>query len=212
VGRRRSLDDVASLIPWRSGEWSHPPQRVDEQPDGALRVEAAAGSDAWLETYYGFSRDNAHALLVAAKRGSAYEVSLRLDFSRRYDQAGLLLARDGRRWIKAGIEITDDLPHAGAVVTTPDGSDWSVAPVPQWRGTTVTVRASLDRGAVILRARSEAEPWQFLRLAPLPAGGPLRVGPYLAAPEGPGLVVEFLEFGEFPADPGLHLDTAKAVV
>jgi len=198
---------VATSIPWRDGAWTAPPEGVEEHPDGALQATAVAGSDAGVETYYGFTRDSAHALLVPAREGSGYEVSFRLDFTRQYDQAGLLISGDARTWIKAGVEITDGAPHAGAVVTTGAGSDWSVAPVPAWAGSIVTVRASLDRGAVILRARADTGRWQFLRLAPLPSGA-LRVGPYLAAPEGEGLEVTFLRFTKGPADPALHLDEA----
>lgn len=197
---------MSTPIPWRAGEWTRPPVRVAETADGTLQVAAEAGSDAWLDTYYGFSRDSAHALLVPAKKGAAYEVTFRLDYTRRYDQAGLVLVRDARHWIKAGVEITDGAPHAGAVVTGSTGSDWSAAPVPDWQDTAVSVRASLDRGAVIIRARSQDRPWQFLRLAPLPGGGALRVGPYVCAPEGPGLTVSFAGFREGPADSGLHLD------
>lgn len=196
---------MQTSIPWRAGEWTRPPQQVDELRGEGLCVVAAGGSDAWLDTYYGFTKDSAHALLVPAKRSAAYEVEFRAAFARRYDQAGLMIVRDARHWIKAGIEVTEGLPHAGAVVTAAAGSDWSLAPVPDWAGSTVTVRASLDRGAVIIRARSVRSPWQLLRLAPLPGGGSLRIGPYLCAPEGDGLQVTFTAFTEGPADPALHL-------
>ncbi|MFP5281895.1 MAG: DUF1349 domain-containing protein [Actinomycetes bacterium] len=199
---------MQTTIAWRDGEWTRPPHRVVEGPDGTLQVAAEAGSDAWRDTYYGFRRESAHALLVSARKSSAYEVSFRLDYTRQYDQAGLMLVRDAQQWVKAGVEITDGSPHAGAVVTTPAGSDWSVAPAAAWAGTVVTLRASLDRGAVLLRARSEDGPWQFLRLAPLPPGA-LRVGPYLCAPEGEGLEVAFTAFRAGPADPDLHLDESS---
>lgn len=197
---------MQTSIPWRAGEWSRPPQRVEELPDDTLRVVAVGGSDAWLDTYYGFTRDSAHALLVPAKKSAAYEVEFRAAFTRGYDQAGLMIVRDARHWIKAGIELTDGVPHAGAVVTAAAGSDWSLGPMPAWAGSPVAVRASLDRGAVIIRASCERGPWQLLRVAPLPSGGALRIGPYLCAPEGDGLEVTFTAFTEGPADPTLHLD------
>jgi len=197
---------VAATIPWRAGEWTRPPAVVVEGAGQTLQVQAEAGSDAWRETYYGFVRDSAHALLILAKRSAAYQVTFGLDFTGLYEQAGLLITRDAEHWIKAGVEITDGAPHAGAVVATPTGSDWSVAPVPHWAGGLVTVRVSLDRGAVIVRARAGDGGWQFLRLAPLPSGGALRVGPYVCAPEGPGPTVTFAGFQEGPPDPGLHLN------
>ena len=54
-------------IPWAAAAWDHPPvaQRVTD--DGGLRVEAVAGSDAWLSTFDGFTHPSAHALLVPAR-------------------------------------------------------------------------------------------------------------------------------------------------
>lgn len=195
---------VASPIPWETGQWTRPPVEV-LAAGSALVVEAAEGSDAWRDTYYGFVHDSAHALLVEARPPIAYEVSFRLDFTRTYDQAGLMVSAGPTAWIKAGVEVTDGVPHAGAVVTGPTGSDWSVAPVPSWSSSVVTVRASLDRDAVILRARAYDGPWQFLRLAPLPAG-PLRIGPFVCAPEGPGLRVQLTRFAAGLPDPRLHLE------
>lgn len=123
-----------------SGEWFNPPPQVEQAEDGTLRVTAAEGSDAWQRTYYGFTPDSAHALLRPFTDGTALEVSLELDFGELYDQAGILVRSDATHWTKAGAEITDGRPHVGAVVTTDAGSDWSVAPVPEWSGGTVTIR------------------------------------------------------------------------
>jgi regulation of enolase protein 1 (concanavalin A-like superfamily) len=196
---------AAEQVPWNVGSWTQPPVSATVTADG-LVVEAREGSDAWLETYYGFTHDNEHALLVPARVPAGYEVTFLLNYRRRYDQAGIMIRSGSRQWIKAGVEITDGVPHAGAVVTNERGSDWSVAPVPDWTGTEVTVRASLDQGAVILRARSGSDPWQFLRLAPLPSGDELAIGPLICAPEGPGLTVTFSRFAIGACDPQLHLE------
>jgi hypothetical protein len=79
--------------------------------------------------------------------------------------------------------------------------------VPEWAGRDVTIRASLDRGAVVLRARVADEHWQFLRLAPLPAGS-LQIGPYVCAPQRSGLSVALLRFTRTEQDPQLHLEEA----
>ncbi len=54
--------------------------------------------------------------------------------------------------VKAGIEMSDGVPHVGAVVTN-EFSDWSLAPVQEWKNRMVTIRASFLADALILRAR-----------------------------------------------------------
>lgn len=95
------------------------------------------------------------------------------------------------------------MPQLGAVVTR-DVSDWSVAPVPAWAGRQVTVRASRSGDALTIRARVEDEAWQLVRVAPLPPGVPLQVGPYCCAPTREGLVVRFAVVRMTPADDHLH--------
>jgi regulation of enolase protein 1 (concanavalin A-like superfamily) len=174
------VDMTAESIRWADASWDHPPERQRETERGELEVEARAGSDAWLSTYYGFTHDDAHALQVPVVVPAGYQVTFRLDYGRLYDQAGIMISAE-----------------------PPTGS--SPGSVPDWAGQQVTVRASLDRDAVILRARAGNQRWQFVRLAPLPAG-PLRIGPYLCGPQGPGHTVTFSAFTVGEADPELHLE------
>ncbi|WP_341849448.1 DUF1349 domain-containing protein [Streptomyces yokosukanensis] len=73
----------------------------------------------------------------------------------------------------------------GAVVTH-GVSDWSLAPVPDWHGRTVTVRASRSGDAVTVRARCGDGPWRMVRLAPLPPEAPTAAGPFCCSPEWEG--------------------------
>ncbi len=171
----------------------------------ALLVAAVEGSDLWRTTSYGFIRDSGHALLVPFPEAAAVEVRFLVDFDRRFDQAGVLVRAGERSWIKAGVEVSDGEPQVGAVVTR-EVSDWSVAPVPGWHGREVTVRASRSGDALTLRARADEQPWQLVRVAPLPTGAPLLVGPYCCAPTRSGLVVRFLGAVITAADPSLHGD------
>ena len=58
------------VVRWTDGTWTREP--VDAAIDGGdLLVTAAQGSDAWLTTAYGYSRDSAHALLVSASPRTA---------------------------------------------------------------------------------------------------------------------------------------------
>ena len=175
---------------WRAGwghrDWLNPPPQVARDQDDLL-VTAAEGS---------------HALLTDFPDGAAAEVTFIADFSAQFDQAGLLIRADAEQWIKAGVESTDGVLQLGAVATR-GVSDWSVAPVPEWFGQAVVVRASRKGDALTVRARSGDEPWRLVRIAPLPPG-PLRVGLLCCAPTRAGLIVRFTDLRLVEADLTLH--------
>jgi regulation of enolase protein 1 (concanavalin A-like superfamily) len=189
-------------VHWSRGTWLNaPPEARVEGSD--LVVTAGRGSDFWRTTAYGFVRDSGHALLAPLADGRAVEVGFVLDYTELYDQAGVLLRVDEQTWVKAGVEISDGLPQLGAVATR-GVSDWSVAPVPDWAGGAVTVRASRAGDAVTVRARVAGQPWRMVRVAPLPPDRDVLAGPFCCAPERAGLAVRFVRWADVPADTGLH--------
>lgn len=188
-------------VPWDQGTWLNPP--VAQRGDGPdLVVTAREGSDLWRTTAYGFIHDSGHGLLVDLPDGSAVQVSFVLDFEGQFDQAGVLIRADEYTWVKAGVEVSDGSPQVGAVVTR-EVSDWSVAPVPQWVGREVSVRASRAGDALTIRARAEG-PWQLVRLVPIDPAKQWRAGPFCCAPTRSGLEVRFTGFCAGPADESLH--------
>jgi regulation of enolase protein 1 (concanavalin A-like superfamily) len=189
-------------IPWCGGTWTVPPVAVSEEGPHLL-VTAAQGSDAWRHTAYGFVHDDAHLLLATLTEPGAVEVTFDAAFGEQFDQAGLAVRADAETWLKAGVEVSDGALQVGAVVTL-GRSDWSVAPVPEWAGRQVTVRASRAGDAVTVRARVDDEPFRLVRVAPFPAGVPVAAGPYCCAPTRAGLVVRFRRWATGPADAALH--------
>lgn len=200
-----TLTMTPKILPWSQGTWRAPPRSIQEL-DGQLVVEAAEGSDYWEKTLYGFQHASGHALLAEWEDRNAVEVSFSLHgFSELYDQAGLMLWHSDARWIKAGVEINDGVPHLGAVVT--DGfSDWSLAPVPEWAGKVVTIRASRSNDAVILRASANGDPWRTLRVARFPHPEGKLAGPFVCAPKRAGLKVTFTRWAHTDPDADLHSD------
>jgi uncharacterized protein len=189
-------------VDWSAGRWTHPPVAVSV--DGTdLLVTAAEGSDAWLTTSYGFVHDDPHALVTPLPNGRAVEVCFTADFADQFDQAGVFFAVSKTEWIKAGVEFADGYPQLGAVVTH-GHSDWSVAPVPEWSGRRVTVRASRAGDAVTVRARCEDGPWRLVRLAHLDPDAVVEAGPFCCAPTRAGLVVRFHSWTISDADAALH--------
>jgi hypothetical protein len=194
---------TAKHIPWNQGKWSTEP-KLSRVVDERLEVEALEGSDYWEKTLYGFQRASGHALLTAWSDESAVEVSFSLDgLTELYDQAGLMLWHSDSQWIKAGVEINDGVPHLGAVVTD-EFSDWSLAPVPEWAGAIVTIRASRAMDAVILRARVGDAAWRTLRVARFAHPEGKSAGPFVCAPQRAGLKVAFTRWVHNAPDADLH--------
>ena len=189
-------------VPWSAGHWTHPPASAREDGD-ALLVEAVEGSDAWRHTAYGFVHDSEHALLAPLPAGTAVEVDVAVAYDQLFDQAGLLARASAEAWVKAGVEVSDGVAQLGAVVTR-GSSDWSLAPVPEWAGRVVTVRASRFGDALVVRAHAEGEPWRLVRVTPFDVDTPLEAGPYCCAPSRAGLVVRFLGWRTTAEDAALH--------
>jgi regulation of enolase protein 1 (concanavalin A-like superfamily) len=188
-------------IAWSEGTWSRQPISVNE--DGRhLVVEAAEGSDWWRTTSYGFIHDDGHGLLADFPDESAVEVSFILDYREQFDQCGIFIVSDAEHWVKAGVEFCDGAPQLGAVVTAVK-SDWSVAPVAQWFGKEVTVRASRSGDAITLRAKCDGE-FQLVRVLPIAPANRWQAGPMVCAPTRAGLTVRFTSWTTSNADQGLH--------
>lgn len=185
-----------------SGRWTHQPPDVVREGDHVI-VSAQEGSDAWRHTSYGFVHDSEHALLAPFGSCEAVEVSFLLDYAEQFDQAGIFLRVSEEEWIKAGVEAADGAPQVGAVVTH-GTSDWSAAPIPEWEGHIVTIRASRDGDAVTIRARVEDEPWRLVRVAHLDPVAVVEAGIFCAAPTRAGLRVTFTGYRRGPADGSLH--------
>jgi regulation of enolase protein 1 (concanavalin A-like superfamily) len=182
--------------------WTHEPEAVELDGD-VLRVTAVEGSDAWRTTSYGFVHDSEHALVQPLDGSFSVEASFVLDYTEQFDQAGVFLRVDERNWIKAGVEFSDGTPQVGAVVTR-DFSDWSVAPVPEWVGRVVTVRASRDGDAVTVRAWADDEEPRLVRVAYLDPDAAVSAGLLCAAPTRAGLTVTFTGYRVGAPDEALH--------
>ena len=188
-------------IAWSEGSWTRKPVSIS-QDGNSLNVEAAAESDWWRTTAYGFIHDDGHALIKAFPNESAVEVSFILNYTEQFDQAGIFVTSDPENWIKAGVEYCDGFPQVGAVVTQVN-SDWSVAPVAEWMNQEVTIRVSRSGDAVTVRAGINND-LRLVRVAPLDASRTWSAGPMFCAPTRAGLTVTFTKWTEGPADSELH--------
>jgi regulation of enolase protein 1 (concanavalin A-like superfamily) len=188
-------------IEWSQGHWLNQPLNV-LQEGSELKVSTVHESDFWRKTSYGFVHDSGHALLTDFPANSSMEVTFLLDYVGQFDQAGIIVHSDSQHWIKAGVESADGRPQVGAVVTSIN-SDWSLAPVPQWFGKEVTVRASRTTDALTIRARCGDDD-QLIRLAPIDASLSWRGGPHCASPISESLEITFTRWTHGEADLTLH--------
>lgn len=187
------------------GKWTKEP--VAARMDGdRFVVEAREGSDFWEKTFYGFCHRDGHAILAPWDGTEAIEVSFDLSsFTELYDQAGLMLWYGEDQWIKAGVEVNDGVAHVGAVVTN-TYSDWSLSPVPEWGGRIVTIRASYDNEAVIIRARTDEHAWRTIRVARFAHPTNKHAGLFLCSPKRAGFEVAFTKWRATAPDADLHTD------
>ncbi|GAA3032212.1 DUF1349 domain-containing protein [Microbacterium dextranolyticum] len=189
-------------IDWAEGRWTHAPAQSRLDTDG-LHVTAAAGSDAWRHTSYGFVHDSEHALVAPLAVGTAMEVVFSADYAEQFDQAGLFVRADDERWVKAGVEFADGVLGAGAVVT--DGrSDWSIGAVPDWVSHPLRVRVSRGADALTVRGGIDGGPLRLLRVAPFPGDLAAEAGPFVCAPTRPGFEVAFTQWWRTAPDAALH--------
>ena len=192
---------MMKTIAWSEGSWTRKPVSIS-QDGNSLNVEAAAESDWWRTTAYGFIHDDGHALVKEFPNESAVEVSFILNYTEQFDQAGIFVTSDPENWIKAGVEYCDGFPQVGAVVTQVN-SDWSVAPVAEWMNQEVTIRVSRSGDAVTVRAGINGD-LRLVRVAPLDPNRTWSAGPMFCAPTRAGFTVTFTKWTEGPADSELH--------
>ena len=177
------------------GAWLNEPAEWDIQ-DQCLRVVTDARTDFWRETHYGFTRDTGHFFGREMVGPFTAQVRIRARYEMLYDQAGLMVRLDEARWIKAGIEWSDDAPRLGSVLTL-GSSDWATGPF-DGDAAEFWLRATVAAGVIRIQVSHDGRRWPLLRLAPFPEARSYRVGPMCCTPERAGLSVDFSHFTAGP--------------
>src|SRR5262245_40206045 len=133
---------------------------------GTLKISTDERTDFWRHTFYGFERDNGHALLRPVTADFTASAIVVGKYEHLYDQAGLMLRIDEKNWIKTGIEFTDGLMHFSVVVTR-EVSDWSVVALPEASPQDeVHIRLTRHGDAVRIQYSLHGRAFQLARLAP----------------------------------------------
>ncbi len=174
-----------------NGVWLNEP-KFWSLKDGVLDVTTDAETDFWRETHYDFVHDNGHFYGFPTAGAFTAEVRIRGRCEALYDQAGIMVRLDERRWVKAGIELSDGRAMLSSVLT--DGrSDWATGPYEHDAGD-FWMRATVADGVLRLQASADGTVWPLVRLAPFPKAKSYSVGPMACSPTRAGLNVRFSDF------------------
>jgi len=193
----------AAILGRGDGRWLNAPHRWRTDAAGDLTLVTDRGSDFWRETHYGFTRDSGHFL--GFPTGDAFTAQLRIRgrYEKLYDQAGIMVRIDERRWVKAGIELSDGRAMLSSVLTD-NRSDWSTGPY-AGNAADFWMRATVAKGVLRLQVSADGQTWPLVRLAPFPVATAYQVGPMACTPEREGLEVLFSDLRiTAPLDKDLH--------
>jgi len=176
--------------------WLHTPPKCQIDQD-TLKVITSENTDFWRITQYDFIHDNGHFFGRPVDHAFTAQLHVRADFQALYDQAGLMVRIDETRWIKIGVEYSDDQLMLSTVLTD-EKSDWAVMPAPSisdgfW------IRVTVGSGTVRAQYSVDGIVWPMLRLAPFPVADRYLVGPMCCTPQRGGLEVFFSKFSVQPA-------------
>ena len=173
--------------------WLNPPP-ISQLRDGHLHVRTGLRTDFWQRTYYGFQPDDGHFLHRRRTGDFTLETTFRGAYETLYDQAGLMVRKDKRCWMKCGIEFTDGAKHFSVVVTR-GHSDWSAFRIVE-DFDLISVRATRNGDALFIQYRTDAmADWRMARLAYFPTeSSDVSVGVMACSPQREGFEVEFTDF------------------
>jgi hypothetical protein len=180
----------------KNGRWLNEPTKA-EASEIELSVTTDANTDFWRQTHYGFVRDSGHFYAFEVDGDFTAQVRVQAHFQHLYDQAGLMVRLDERRWVKTGIEFSDGYGLLGSVLTN-DVSDWATGryegdPSDFW------IRVTVQLGVLRIQASGDGQTWPLVRLCPFPKMDRYLVGPMCCTPERSGLEVRFREWQVGPA-------------
>lgn len=185
----------AAIFARQDGVWLNEPERWTAQGD-SLEIVTDKATDFWRKTHYGFCRDSGHFLGFRTAQAFTAELRVQCDFQALYDQAGIMVRVDAERWVKAGIEFSDERAMISSVLTNGQ-SDWATAPY-EHDASDFWMRVTVADGVLRLQASADGKVWPLVRLAPFTIAQSYWVGPMACTPERRGLPVTFTRFSLKP--------------
>lgn len=180
-------------------QWLNEPANWTESGD-TITVTADAKTDFWRVTRHNFIADNGHFYYETITGDFSATVKVTGDYAALYDQAGLMVRKNNKVWIKCGIEYLDGVQQASAVVTR-DFSDWSVLPLAN-HPRSVWFRVNRYGTAMEVSYSLDGTTFDMIRETFLTKTLKLDVGIMCAAPRGDGFETVFEHYAVTPRKKG----------
>lgn len=171
------------------GRWLNEPDNWQVDTAGDLLIVTDKGTDFWRETHYGFTRDSGHFLGFTAPAAFTAQLRIRGEYRELYDQAGIMVRLDERRWVKAGLEQSDGRAMLSSVLTN-GKSDWATSPY-EHDAQDFWMRVTVAQAVLRLQVSADGKIWPLARLSPFPVTTTHQVGPTACTPERSGLAIRF---------------------
>jgi len=172
-------------------EWLNPPASVS-YGSGTVTARSRARTDFWRKTFYGYVTDNGHFFHLPMFGEFVFQARVNGKYAAVYDQAGLMVRLDEKRWMKCGSELVDGKRRA-SVVFTHDFSDWSSMDDLSQQDA-VYWRVARKKDSVEAQVSADGVAFVTVRQGYFPAYVEAKVGIMCASPEGAGFEATFDEF------------------
>ena len=173
-------------------EWLNPPASVSFGAGGVVTAKSRPRTDFWRKTFYGYITDNGHFFNIKVFGEFMFQARVNGKYAALYDQAGLMVRLDDKRWMKCGSELVEGKRWA-SVVFTHEFSDWSTTEdLSQTEA--VYWRVVRRKDSIEAQCSKDGVKFQTLRQGYFPPFVEVQVGVMCAAPEGPGFEATFDDF------------------
>jgi regulation of enolase protein 1 (concanavalin A-like superfamily) len=179
----RTGGDLVSRMTWLN------PPAAESYSAGTLNVRSKGKTDFWRKTFYGYITDNGHFLNLPVLGDFTFQARVSGSYGALYDQAGLMVRLDEKRWMKCGSEYFDGKRWA-SVVFTHDFSDRSTLDDLSQTGA-VWWRVARKENSIEAQCSKDGEKFLTIRQGYFPADVQAKVGVMCAAPEGAGFDAVF---------------------
>jgi len=168
--------------------WLNPPAS-EHYSEGVLTARARGKTDFWRKTFYGYVTDNGHFMSLPLMGEFTLQARVNGNYSALYDQAGLMVRLDEKRWMKCGSELVEGKRWA-SVVFTHDYSDWSTMEDLSQSGP-VWWRVVRKKDSIEAQCSRDGDKFMTIRQGYFPADVRVQAGVMCAAPEGAGFDAMF---------------------
>ncbi|MBS3771503.1 MAG: DUF1349 domain-containing protein [Bacteroidales bacterium] len=172
--------------------WFNEPKKWKIIDKSSASMFVTPKTDSWRESYYGFTVDDAPYFYTTC--GGEFEAIVKItgDYKKRFDQMGLMIRINEKRWIKTGVEYVNNKINISCVVTI-GKSDWSVVELSEFpKSIWIKVKRIVD--AVKIYYSLDNKNFTMIRIAFFPDRTPVMVGLTAASPDGEGFNALFEGF------------------